>query len=61
MTKLITCHVCGETKPVRDDARVCSSNCRVKQWRKDNAKSLENKESDGKGVLTGEDLHMHRK
>ena len=34
MTKLIDCPICGETKPVRDDAKVCSSNCRVKAWRK---------------------------
>ncbi len=33
MTKLIDCPICGETKPVRDDAKVCSSNCRVKAWR----------------------------
>jgi hypothetical protein len=33
MSKLLTCPVCKETKPVRDDAKVCSSNCRVKQWR----------------------------
>lgn len=43
MTKLIDCPVCGKTKPVRDDAKVCSSSCRVKQWRLD--KRIKDKES----------------
>ena len=34
MTKIIKCPACNKNKPVRDDAKVCSSNCRVKQWRK---------------------------
>jgi predicted nucleic acid-binding Zn ribbon protein len=35
MTKLIDCPACGkEGVPVREDAKVCSSSCRVKQWRK---------------------------
>lgn len=35
MTKIITCPECGEPdKPVRDDANVCCSNCRVKRWRR---------------------------
>jgi hypothetical protein len=34
MTKLIDCPECGETKPVRDDAKVCCGSCRVKAWRK---------------------------
>ena len=33
MTKLLKCPICGKTVPVRDDANVCSSNCRVKRWR----------------------------
>jgi predicted nucleic acid-binding Zn ribbon protein len=34
MTKLIDCPVCGkEDQPVREDAKVCCSSCRVKQWR----------------------------
>tara|TARA_R110002167_G_scaffold361513_1_gene579930 strand:+ start:643 stop:780 length:138 start_codon:yes stop_codon:yes gene_type:complete len=34
MTKLIECPVCGKKdQPVREDAKVCSSACRVKQWR----------------------------
>jgi len=30
---MIICPECGTIKPVREDAEVCSSNCRVKQWR----------------------------
>jgi len=37
MSKILKCPVCGEDKPVRNDAKVCSAKCRVKQWRKDNA------------------------
>jgi len=33
MTKLIDCPICGETKPVRNDAKVCSPECRLKKWR----------------------------
>lgn len=35
MTKIIKCPVCGKKAPVRDDAKYCSSNCRVKAWRKE--------------------------
>ena len=36
MTKLIDCPVCKkEGQPVRDDAKVCSPNCRVRKWRAD--------------------------
>ena len=36
MTKLIDCPVCKkEGQPVRDDAQVCSPNCRVIKWRAD--------------------------
>lgn len=35
MTKIIKCPVCKKNRPVRDDAKVCSSNCRVKAWRKE--------------------------
>jgi len=35
MSKILKCPVCGEEKPVRNDAKVCSGTCRVKQWRKD--------------------------
>ena len=35
MTKLLDCPICEKkNQPVRDDAKVCSSSCRVKQWRK---------------------------
>ena len=35
MTKLMDCPECPRRNvPVRDDANVCSSNCRVKRWRK---------------------------
>ncbi len=34
MTKLLDCPVCKKKdQPVRNDAKVCSSSCRVKQWR----------------------------
>jgi len=34
MTKLIDCPVCKKKdQPVREDAKVCCSSCRVKQWR----------------------------
>ena len=34
MTKLIQCPVCKKKDcPVSNHAKVCSSNCRVKQWR----------------------------
>ena len=33
MTKLLDCPICNKKKqPVRDDAKVCCSACRVKQW-----------------------------
>ncbi|NRA79364.1 MAG: hypothetical protein HRU18_14240 [Pseudoalteromonas sp.] len=36
MTKLLDCPVCNEKGvPVRNDAKVCSPKCRLKQWRKD--------------------------
>ena len=36
MTKLIDCPVCKKNgQPVRDDAKVCSPNCRVRKWRAD--------------------------
>lgn len=36
MTKLIDCPVCKKKgQPVRDDAKVCSPNCRVRKWRAD--------------------------
>ena len=34
MTKIMKCPECGESKPVRDDAKVCSPRCRVRRWRK---------------------------
>ncbi len=35
MTKLLNCPICHKQDvPVRNDAKVCSSVCRVKQWRK---------------------------
>jgi len=35
MTKLLDCPVCNKKGvPVRNDAKVCSPSCRVKQWRK---------------------------
>ena len=34
MTKLIDCPVCKKKdQPVRNDAKVCSPYCRLKQWR----------------------------
>jgi len=33
MTKLIDCPVCKKIVPVRNDAKVCSPYCRLKQWR----------------------------
>ena len=37
MSKLIDCPICGEKdKPVRNDAKVCSTKCRVAKWRKTN-------------------------
>lgn len=39
MTKLIDCPVCKKKdRPVREDAKVCCSSCRVKQWRLNKAK-----------------------
>lgn len=36
MTKLLDCPVCdNKGVPVRNDAKVCSPKCRLKQWRKD--------------------------
>jgi len=44
MTKLLDCPVCDKKGvPVRNDAKVCSSSCRVKQWRK--VKANESKQS----------------
>lgn len=34
MSKVIVCPECSTIKAVREDANVCSSNCRVKHWRK---------------------------
>jgi len=34
MSKILKCPVCGKKKPVRNDATVCSSKCRVTKWRK---------------------------
>lgn len=35
MTKLLDCPECGDKGcPVRDDALVCSTKCRVAKWRK---------------------------
>ena len=35
MTKLLDCPVCDKKGvPVRNDAKVCCTSCRVKQWRK---------------------------
>jgi len=46
MTKLIDCPVCKKKdQPVREDAKVCCSSCRVKQWRL-NIKSMRDKECD---------------
>ena len=33
MSKILKCPVCGKEVPARNDAKVCSSNCRVKAWR----------------------------
>jgi hypothetical protein len=42
LTKLLDCPVCKKKdQPVRNDAKVCSSSCRVKQWRL-NKKELPN-------------------
>ena len=47
MTKLIDCPECGDKDcPVRDDAKVCSTKCRVAKWRRLNAKQTN---SDNKG------------
>jgi predicted nucleic acid-binding Zn ribbon protein len=48
MSKIITCPICGEEKPVRDDANVCGSNCRVKRWRLIKAETGKIKEEDVK-------------
>ncbi len=34
MTKIIDCPECGESRPVRNDAEVCSPRCRLRKWRK---------------------------
>lgn len=34
MSKIILCPICTKRKPVREDAEVCSSGCRVKRSRK---------------------------
>jgi hypothetical protein len=33
MAKLLICPECGKEKWVREDAKVCSSKCRLKKWR----------------------------
>ena len=44
MTKLIDCPICKKKgQPVREDAKVCSPYCRLKQWRK--VKANESKQS----------------
>lgn len=40
MSKILKCPICGESKPVRNDAKVCSTKCRVKKWKKKNQKKL---------------------
>ncbi len=42
MTKLIDCPICKKKgQPVREDAKVCSPYCRLKQWRKVKANDTE--------------------
>ena len=45
MTKLIDCPICKKKgQPVRNDAKVCCSACRVKQWRLNKPKQNNNKD-----------------
>jgi len=49
MSKLLNCPICGNKGvPVRNDAEVCSTKCRVKRWRLNNKKEINNEKSNNK-------------